>query len=201
MPITLNNTPGDPESNAFAELSEANAYHETRLPLDPPWPTTGDEPLRLLIMATRILTSIFTPRKVLRWDSQGKPYYYTFRTWTGDVSVTNLSSLAWPREGMYDRNGRAIDDDVFPVELIEATSELAGQLRASDRTLDNDVIVQGLTKLKAGSVELGFKDSGIFEKVIPDAVMNLMPESWLTEEKIEYISTQEVGLGLLFEAI
>lgn len=201
MPIILNSIPGDPDSNSFASLAQANAYHEARLPLDPPWPTTGDEPLRLLVMATRILTSIFAPRKILRWDSQGKPYYYISRTWTGDVSVTNLSSLAWPREGMYDRNGREIDDDVFPIELVEATSELAGQLRAGDRTLDNDVIVQGLTKLKAGSVELGFKEHGIVAQVIPDAVMNLLPDSWLTEEKIEYVSTQEPGLGLLFEAI
>ncbi len=65
--------------------------------------------------------------------------------------------------------------------LKEATAELAGQLGNADRTLDNDVIIQGLTSVKAGSVSLSFKDA-IMPQVIPDAVYNLMPQSWLTDE-------------------
>lgn len=198
MPIVLNATPGDPSANSFATLAEANAYHETRLPLDPVWPTTGDEPLRLLIMATRVLSSMIVARKTLRWDSNGKPYYYTSHTWTGEVSVTNLSSLAWPREGMYNRNGLAIANNVFPSELKDATSELAGQLRAGDRTLDNDVIVQGITRLKAGSVELGFKEM-IDAKVLPDAVVNLLVPSWFTDEIVTYVS--QATQGMIFESM
>lgn len=72
----------------------------------------------------------------------------------------------------------------IPQELKDAESELAGQLGNADRTLDNDVIVQGLTSVRAGSVSLSFKDT-IFPQVIPDAVFNLMPLSWLTDELYE----------------
>jgi hypothetical protein len=70
---------------------------------------------------------------------------------------------------------------VIPQELKEATAEFAGQLGLGDRTLDNDVIIQGITSVKAGSVSVGFKNE-IIAQVIPDAVYNLMPQSWLTDE-------------------
>jgi hypothetical protein len=71
----------------------------------------------------------------------------------------------------------------LPRELKEALAELAGQLGTSDSTLDNDVIVQGLTSIRAGSVSLTFKDM-IERHVLPDMVWNLMPPSWFTEEII-----------------
>jgi hypothetical protein len=70
---------------------------------------------------------------------------------------------------------------VIPAALKEATAEFAGQLGSTDRTLDNDVIVQGITSVKAGSVAVTFKNE-INPQVIPDAVYNLMPQSWLTDE-------------------
>ena len=82
---------------------------------------------------------------------------------------------------MFDQNGNAIPSNVIPQALKDAESELAGQLGLGDRTLDNDVIVQGLTSVNAGSVSLAFKDK-IIPQVIPDAVYNLMPQSWLTDE-------------------
>ena len=72
----------------------------------------------------------------------------------------------------------------IPSDLKAAESELAGSFLKGDRTLDNDVVVQGLTSLRAGSVSLGFKDN-IVAQVIPDAVYNLMPLSWLTDELYE----------------
>ena len=82
---------------------------------------------------------------------------------------------------MYDANGNAIASNVIPQDLKDAESELAGQLGNADRTLDNDVIVQGLTSIKAGSVSLSFKDM-VEAHVLPDAVWNLMPPSWFTDE-------------------
>lgn len=85
---------------------------------------------------------------------------------------------------MYTRNNVLIASNVIPQELKNATAELAGQLAIGDRTLDNDVIAQGLTSVKAGSVALTFKDSFEFD-VIPGAVWNLLVQSWLTDELIE----------------
>src|ERR1019366_3747461 len=102
--------------------------------------------------------------------------------------------LAWPRIGMFDANGNAIDPTIIPQDLKDAESELAGQLLGGDRSLDNSVIVQGLTAVKAGSVSLSFK-SEIMPQVIPDAVLNIMPQSWLTDEV--YVLANEA----LFEVI
>lgn len=68
-----------------------------------------------------------------------------------------------------------------PTDLKNATAEFAGQLGSTDRTLDNDVIVQGVTGVRAGSVSVSFKQE-IIPQVIPDAVYNLMPQAWLTDE-------------------
>jgi hypothetical protein len=84
---------------------------------------------------------------------------------------------------MYDANGNAIASTVIPDDLKDATAELAGALGTSDTTLDNDVIVQGITSIKAGSVSLSFKDM-IETHVIPDMVWSLMPASWFTDEII-----------------
>ena len=71
----------------------------------------------------------------------------------------------------------------IPQDLKDALSELAGQLGTSDRTLDNDVVVQGLTSVRAGSVSLTFKEM-IEKHVLPDMVWDLMPVSWFTDELI-----------------
>lgn len=191
---TINSTAGDPAANSFCSLAEAATYFDERLALDPAWVTTGDTPARLLIMATRVLSAMMVPHRSLRWDKEGKAYYYTSRAWLG-VPSTTTQSLAWPMIGMYDRLGRAIPSNVVPKELKEATAELAGQLGIADRTLDNDIKVQGITSVRAGSVALTFKEI-IESQVLPDAVLSLLVPSWLSDELIDY-ATQE----LVFEAV
>jgi hypothetical protein len=51
----------------------------------------------------------------------------------------------------------------------QATAELARQLLEADRTVDSDLESQGITSLKAGSVELAFSGQAK-PKVIPNAV-------------------------------
>ena len=171
-------------ANSFISLAEYAYYHERRLPLDPPVVTTGDVAARNVIMATRVLSAMAVARKTLKWDSNGKPFYYTSRAWTGEIATTT-QSLAWGRIGTYDRLGREIPSNVIPQELKDATAELAGQLGNADRTLDNDISVQGITSIKAGSVALTFKDM-IQSQVLPDMVVNLLVPSWLTDEVVSY---------------
>lgn len=191
---TVDSTAGGPVANSFLSLAEAATYFDERLALDPAWITTGDAPARLLIMATRVLSAMMVPHKSLRWDKEGKAYYYVSRAWTG-VPSTVTQSLPWPMTGMYDRLGRAIPSNVVPKELKEATAELAGQLGIADRTLDNDIKVQGITSVRAGSVALTFKEI-IDSQVLPDAVLALLVPSWLSDELIDY-ATQE----FVFEAV
>lgn len=186
MPIIIA-TPGASNANSYETHAEANTYFDERLLLTPPWLASGEE--RVLIMATRVLDVTAQPGKTYITLPNGSGYYRARRTWTG-TPATATQRLAWPRTGMYDRNGNAIDPGVIPQELKDAESELAGQLLRADRTLDNDVIVQGLTSLRAGPVSLSFRE-GIMPQVLPDAVLNLMPPSWFTDEVISYPQNAE----------
>ncbi len=98
-------------------------------------------------------------------------------TWT--VTVVDAYGFSIPLTVTMAGTGARFS--IIPQELKDATAELAGQLGTTDRTLDNDVIVQGITAIKAGSVGLNFKQA-IVPQVIPDAVYNLLPQSWLTDE-------------------
>jgi hypothetical protein len=179
MTLTLIATPTAANANSYETVAEAQDYFDSRLPLAG-W-DDADSQAVLLVMGTRVLDAMAVPRT--RFVADGA-YYITSRQWTGAPS-TATQRLAWPRTGMTNRNGFVIPSGEIPFELKEALSELAGQLGTADTTLDNDVIVQGITSIKAGSVSLSFKD-GIEAHVLPDAVMNLMPSSWFTEEVIDY---------------
>lgn len=179
MSFTLDATPGGANANSYETLAEAQDYFDSRLSL-PGWDNADSQEV-LLAMGTRTLDALAQPFKTFFPASGGSAAYYRIRRqWTGSPATTT-QRLAWPRIGMFDRNGNPIDPTVIPQDLKDALSELAGQLGTNDRTLDNDVIVQGLTSIKAGSVALTFK-SDIVAQVIPDAVFNLMPQSWLTDE-------------------
>lgn len=83
---------------------------------------------------------------------------------------------------------------IIPQALKDAESEFAGQFLKTDFTLNNDVIIQGLTSVKAGSVALGFK-SQIFKQLIPDAVLDLLVPGWLTDELIEQANPAFIEVG------
>lgn len=167
-------TPGAADANSYVTLAEYNAYLLARLHV--PAAASGATDAQkeaALIMATRTLDAM--------------------QCFTG-AAATSTQALKWPRTGMVNKNGFPIADNVIPQELKDATSELAMQLAVSDITLDNDAAIQGLTKVKAGPVELGFKDS-IDVRGLPSAVTNLLPSSW----KCEDAGGPNDGTSFLFE--
>jgi len=178
---TLVATPGAANANSYETLAEALAYFETRTEVAG-WENADDQEV-LLMMGTRVLDAMARARKTYVPANKGvAAHFITRRTWTG-APATTTQRLAWPRTGMYDANGNAIASNVIPQDLKDALSELAGALGTSDSTLDNDVIVQGLTSVKAGTVALTFKDM-IERHVLPDFVYDMMPPSWFTDEVI-----------------
>lgn len=190
---TIDATVSGANSNSYESVAEADLYFDARLPLVPPWSPGAAVNIVALIMGTRLLDALAQPfRTFIPANGGTAAYYRARRQWTGSPATTT-QRLAWPRIGMFDRNGNAIPSNVIPQDLKEALAEFAGQLKKADRTLDNDVITQGLKSLTADSVSLSFKDS-ILPQVIPDAVFNLMPQSWLTEEIITYATTAEFNL-------
>lgn len=179
---TIISTPGAANANSYLTLVEAQAYFDTRLPVAG-WDDADDQNV-LLIMATRTLDKLLTPFKSLVVD-KGVNYYRVRPAWTGSAASAT-QRLAWPRTGMFDQNGNPIASTVIPEDLKFATAEFAGQLGNEDRTLDNDVIIQGITAIKAGSVSMNFGNAGgLVAQVIPDAVYNLLVGSWYTDELYE----------------
>lgn len=183
MAVIVNATPGDPAANSYLTVAEFNAYLETVWEVSESANTPDDA--ALVIHATRMLNYYLAGRRTLVRENGQPSYYYTTPHWTGSPSTTT-QALPWPRTGMYDLNGNAIAVDVIPQGLKDATAELARQMKVGDRTLDNDVAVQGIKSVSAGSVSVSFTDGGIATlKVLPDAVLLLLVPSWITDEVYE----------------
>lgn len=156
MPVIVE-TPGAANANSFVSLAEFTTYIADRLHVPAAVvAATEAQKQSALIWATRLMNGL---------------------CYIGTATVST-QSLKFPMTGLTASNGYALSNAVIPQELKDATMELAFLLLQSDRTLENAVSVAGLTKLKAGPVELGFKDS-IEVNIIPSGVKDLLPSSWL----------------------
>jgi hypothetical protein len=149
--VTLVATAGAANANSYATVAEATTYHDMHL-YGSDWSNsdTGTK-TKALQMATRLLDNWFD--------------------WAG-VTATDAQALLWPRVGAIAKSGYTLDSDAIQVPIRDATSELARQLIAGDRSADNQTEVQGLKSLTAGSVSLTFQS--VASKPIPDAVMALV---------------------------
>lgn len=191
MAITIVSTPGAVNANSYVEVAEADAYFEARLALDPAW-DDADSKEALLVMATRLIDAWFRGTRTYVPASGGVAAHYRIgRHWLGTIASTT-QRLLWPRTGLLHDNGAAILASEIPWELKDAVSELAGQLGLGDRSLDNDVAAQGITSVRAGSVAVTFRDGFIAGSAgLPQAVIDLIPPSWYTEETIESAASFE----------
>lgn len=178
-------TPGTADANSYPDLAYATAYFTNRVAM-PGWENADDQEA-LLIMGTRSLDMILSPYREFFPPKNGQAGYYKTRvTWTGAPTVPAVQALAWPRTGMFNRNGYPIGEMIIPDDLKNAVCEYAGVLGGKDLLLDNDVAVQGITSVRAGSVSVTFADgAAMTSKMLPDAVLISLVPSWLTEEVIE----------------
>jgi hypothetical protein len=157
MALVLDATVGGTASNTYITRADANTYFESKFHKDA-WDAAsdGDKDI-VLVEATRLLDA-----------------YYIW----AQHPTSSTQALQWPRNGVLDTDRwNLIEEDVLPDELKWATCEWAQAILVGDRTADSDVETQGLSRLKAGSVELEFKDS-VYAKPVPDVVVNLIPEWW-----------------------
>ena len=147
MAVTVIADVGGATSNSNCSLERARAYYATNYYATDANLSDDDKLGQALITATRLM-------------DQGM-------LWNG-VVANATQALLWPRFGAEKLNGYFFDQHTMPPELLDATAEFARQLLQADRTADSDLQVQGITHLKAGSVELAFQNPTT--KVIPDAV-------------------------------
>ena len=158
---TLIATPGAANANSYATVAEADTYHDAHLYGSTWTALTSDQKTVALIMATRMLDSLYT--------------------WAG-LAANEDQALLWPRSGVMDHlNISLIESTVVPQKLKEATAEQARLLAVSDLTATNSVQAQGINRIKAGPVELGF-ESGVAvsygAQVVPNSVQALLPPWW-----------------------
>lgn len=182
MSVTIIATPGAVNANSYVTEAEATTYFESRLPLAKPWEDVDDQSAAL-VMATRLMDSMFMGKRALRKCSDGTYVYVTTRRWKGMPASTS-QRLAHPRVGLYDRNGNAISSTIIHPDLKDATAELAGQLNIADTTLDDSNVTGGISSVKAGSVSVTFKEN-IEQYILPTAVINLLPLSFFYDEEVE----------------
>lgn len=176
--MPLIETPGAADANSFLTLVEANNLIAAH-PVHTQWDLKTDPQKEAFAQqATRTINASFV--------------------WTGAATLPETQALTWPRTGMLNRNGYALDPMVIPNDLKAATAELMRQsAETGDTTGDNDAVRQGIQRVKAASVEIEYQKRAAqtpdqiaaelelrgsayyyLWSAIPDAVRNLLVPSW-----------------------
>ena len=130
--MTIDATAGGANSDSFATIAEANAYHNARLHNETWFDANTDTKKRALKWATRILDDM---------------------KWKGSKTAST-QALEWPRAAVLNLNGDELDDATIPTFLINAVSEYAFELIKMDREVDSDT--KGISQVMAGEVSVKF---------------------------------------------
>lgn len=169
MPSVLVATAGAPDANSYCTVEFADAFHEDSL-YGATWraETDADQKVRALLTATRLIDESY--------DFMG-------------VATSSTQGLKWPRFGVYDQgantygvygiNGYLIPSTVIPERLQEATAELAKWFLARDRTAEPTANIDGIKSLKAGPIDIEWRDGAHGRPVIPEIVRNML-RLWIT---------------------
>ena len=139
-----------PGTDTYASLAEAEAYMATLIFKDA-WASASGDPAKesALKQAGRLLDTLLN--------------------WKG-TKATGNQSMAWPRVGVFDRDGYAIASDAIPAQIKNAQCEFALRLLAEDRAGDAGGLAP--ESLKVGSLEI----TGLKRQVIPPSVTELCRE-------------------------
>jgi hypothetical protein len=129
--LVLEDGSGLTNSNAYADVSEADAYHDAHLYASTWIAATTANKTIALIWATRIL------------DEQAE--------WKGS-KAHDTQALRWPRTDVLDPDGVELAGDAIPTWLKAATSECARVLLSTDRTAESDKA--GLKQVTVGPITL-----------------------------------------------
>lgn len=184
--MAIDATVGGADANSYITLVDADAYFANRLHTSTWDALTDPQKEAALIWATRVIEAKINAY----WDKKELPNDATIRilsdiksdtkcyfVWNGNPS-SSTQALSWPRTGMKSKTGFDLGDDVIPSQLKDFQCELALKLAAEDRTEENAAAVQGLTRLKAGSIELGWKNEAQNQSLIPASALQLLVKSW-----------------------
>ena len=137
--------------NAYADVADGDAYNGEH-PFGAAWEAfTPAQKAARLILATRLLDENFD------WDG---------------VASRLEQPLSWPRLGLLTRQLAVNPSGLIPELIRDATSEFA-RLLDEDTTADNVI-----EDLKVRSVTGAAFGSGVVRKVVPSAVVDIIPVEW-----------------------
>lgn len=141
--MTLNATAKAPDANSYADDAFAQAYFDARLN-STAWTSAGDKQETAMLMAC---------------NRMEQEKYKGTRT-------TSTQALKFPRIGLTDDDGLAVDPDTVPLAVKQAQCEYALDLLIGDTTRGT-----GLEQFKAlavGSIRLDIRDPIISESNNPN---------------------------------
>jgi len=134
MPIVVEDGTGLPAANSYASEDDFDTYTEDRAYVV----VVGDTEAAL-IRGTQSLEAMYGTR------------------WPGQRLNGRDQGLGWPRTGAIDANGETIDENEVPIEVIEATAELAMRELATPGSTSPDLARGGtVRRVRAGSVEVEY---------------------------------------------
>ena len=138
-------------ANSYLSLAEANTYFEAHL-YGTAW-AGADDPTKdkALAQSTRLLDAS--------------------TNWEGDKK-TRAQLLQWPRLNV-ELDGFDLESDIVPVEIKNATAELAGLFISNDLTAEVDQNALAGISLGKGALELNF-DAGNKKRKIPIHIDDLL---------------------------
>jgi len=91
-------------ANSYVDVADADSYLRTRAR------ATAWDALDLATKRGRLI--------------QASQYLDATCAWRGDP-VSSSQTMGWPRSGVLDKNGTAVDNDIVPTAVVNATIEVA----------------------------------------------------------------------------
>jgi hypothetical protein len=134
MTIVVEDGTGLTNANSYCSLVDANTYNLGNVYYSDYWDALDDD-----VRENHLI--------------KASEYLDIYVDWFG-TRVYETSGLRWPRSGVIDLDGNAIDDGIIPVNLAKATAEMAYFLSKEDRFAEPDT--KGISQLKVDVIELVF---------------------------------------------
>lgn len=135
MALTVEDGTGLSNADALVSLTEVDAYH-TKFG-NTTWTGTNEAKEIAIRRASVYLTNSFR--------------------WMGWKVNLREQALAWPRTGVVDEDGYAVDSDAVPQEIKDACAELALRELVTPGTMTPDVIPgDAVTRERIGELEVEY---------------------------------------------
>lgn len=140
------------DANSFTSVEFADDYVDTNIHISADWLALEEgTKQRLLVRA-----SLYLSRMIL---------------WEG-TRIDEDSGLPWPRAGVYNIDGFLVDEDVIPIELQQATVELAVHFMSGDLASTAST-TSALEEIVVDVIELKYADP-VDPEIVPNFVLALI---------------------------